>query len=613
MTKRTNTSTRRTRKLLSGVLLCALLALCLLPCFLQSDAAGGFPSPDALYGIHNINLTYTFAPHVNNWARHTKESLLHDVGYYDRSGKLVDTFMDAYLFLPCVCQGPSGGSMYESSNPAKSSDWITYLDDLFADGYNVSALNAAVEEVGNQLGMPDYKVKVFFTVLFPHDGQTDFGSLDGTNMLDFSDQSDRAAAVDWLLAEEQKRFKEGNYTRLELAGFYWFEEFLTYTSENDVALVRHFNDKVHKAGCKSIWIPYYRARGYNHWTEFGFDVVCMQPNLMWMDSYDATRVSKCISDCRTYGMSMEMEMDNNALSSKYNFFLAYLRGGVSSGINRSINMYYQNSRYDVLYYAKNSNTEKGRSVYDLTYKYAKGILTLDEIPADEPGFKVPSGYEWIQKGKTYEASAAYTGDGTLIYQDVDGKELTDGIYAFSVWSTDFHAFHTSLQEPEGGYRITVDLGGLESRLGAFILELGSEVGSGISLPRKMTVSISEDGKSFREIGDMKLTDQSAICHAYLETDPVRARYVRVTMDTGTAPFVFCSEFLIGKKKTSGTLPKGDVNGDGEVSALDYFLIKRSVVGTYVLSVDERKRADVNGDGEVDVKDYVAVKKIVLGG
>ena len=111
---------------------------------------------------------------------------------------------------------------------------------------------------------------------------------------------------------------------------------------------------------------------------------------------------------------------------------------------------------------------------------------------------------------------------------------------------------------------------------------------------------------------MKLDGQTAICHAYLETDLVRARYVRVTMDKGTSPFVFCSEFLIGKKKSAGNLPVGDVNGDGEVSALDYFLIKRAVVGTYVLTVDERKRADVNGDGEVDVKDYVAVKKIVLG-
>ena len=285
MTERTTTKTRRTRKLLSGLLLCALLTLSLLPCFSISDAAGGFPSPDDLYGIHNINLTYTFATRATNWGRHTKDSLLHDVGYYDRSGKLVDTFMDAYLFLPCVTYGPSGGTMYESSNPAKAGDWISYLDDLFEDGYNVSALNSAVAEVGQQLGMPDYKVKVFFTILFPHDGQTNFGSLDGKNNLDFSDQADRKAAVDWLMDEEIRRFEAGNYAHLELVGFYWFEEYLTYAFENALSLVQHFNGRVHDKGYKSIWIPYYRASGYNHCKEYGFDVVCMQPNLMWMSDF----------------------------------------------------------------------------------------------------------------------------------------------------------------------------------------------------------------------------------------------------------------------------------------------------------------------------------------
>lgn len=610
MTERKNKTGRVKRKTVSGLLTAVFLALCLLP--VLTAGAAGFPSPDALDGIHNINLTYTFAPHRDNLAAHTKGSLLHDVGYYDPSGKLADTFMDAYLFLPCVTYAPSGGTMYESSNPAVASDWIAYLDDLFRDGYNVSALDAAVAEVGKGLGMPDYKVKVFFTVLFPHDGQRSFGSLDGKRSLDFSVQADRKAAVDWLMDEEMRRFKAGNYTHLELTGFYWFEEFLTYAFENELSLVQHFTGRVRDKGYKSIWIPYFRATGFDYWKSFGFDVCCMQPNLMWQQNPDPKRVDTCIADCRKYGMSMEMEMDNDVMTAKYNRFLAYLRGGVSSGINKSVNMYYQSSAYDALYYAKNSSSPKGRSVYDLTYRYAKGILTLDEIPGDEPTFRVPTGYDWIQRGKSYEASAAYTGDGSLVYQNVDGKELTDGIFASAVWSTDFHAFHHSLQEPGGGYQITVDLGQPESRIGAFVLELGLETASGIGLPRTMTVSVSEDGERYRELGAMKLEGEKDITHATLQTDPVRARYVRVTMDRGTSAFVFCSEFMIGRKRISGTVRTGDVNGDGDVSALDYFLIKRAVVGTYVLTADERGRADVDADGEVDVRDYVAVKKIVLG-
>ncbi|MBP5231195.1 MAG: DUF4855 domain-containing protein [Clostridia bacterium] len=599
-------------RILSLLLLTAAVLSSVLPSVSAAGDGFPFPLPEQLDGIHNISLTYTFAPHAANYARHTKDSLLHDVGYFSTDGTLTDTFMDAYLFLPCVCAGPSGGTMYESSNPARASDWKAYLDDLFLDGYNVSALNSAAAEVGERLGMPDYRVRIFFTALFPHEGQTNFGSLDGKRDLNFGNPEDRAAAVDWLIAEEKRRFEEGGYSHLELVGYYWFEEFITYYSESDLSLVRHFNAEVHDLGLKSIWIPYYRASGYNHCKEYGFDVVCMQPNLMWMSDYDKTRVESCVSDCRTYGMSMEMEMDNDVLTTKYNRFLSYLRGGVSSGINRSVNMYYQNSCYDVLYYAKNSTDPRGRSVYDLTYRYAKGLLTMEEIPKDVPLFSFPNGYEWIQDGKSYVASGAYTGDGTLVYQDVDGKELTDGIFASRVWSTDFHAFHRSLQEPGGGYRITVDLGDLESRIGAFLLEFGLEEASGIGLPDAPVISVSTDGETWRTLGTMSMdVPKNGITHARLIAGPARARYVRADFGRGNCPFVFCSEFMIGKKILTGPIPKGDVNEDRVVNSLDYLLVRRYVLKNVLLTADERKRADVDGNGAVNAKDYQWVKRYVL--
>ncbi|MBQ3934664.1 MAG: DUF4855 domain-containing protein [Clostridia bacterium] len=595
------------RCLLAFIAAAVLLVPAVLP---PASADAPFPSPDLLDGIRNINLTYTFATQSSNYGRHTKETLLHDVGYYDQSGKLKDTFFDAYLFLPCVTYGPSGGTMYESSNPAVASDWIAYLNDLFRGGYNVSALDAAAAEVGKGLGKPDYKVKVFFTILFPHDGFRSFGSLDGVKSLDFSVQKDRAAAVDWLMDEEIRRFEEGNYAHLELAGFYWFEEFLTYAFENELSLVRHFTGRVRDKGYKSIWIPYYQAIGFDQWKKFGFDVCCMQPNLMWQQTPDPQRMSRAISHCRTYGMSMEMELDNDVMTSKYNRFLAYLRGGVSSGVNLSINMYYQNSAPDVLYWAKRSTDPQARSVYDLTYRYAKGILTMDEIPADVPPFAVPKGYDWISYGKTYQASRPYAGDGTLVYQDNDGKELTDGIFGSAVFSTEFHAFHRSQQESGGGYRITVDLGRLESRIGAFVLEFGEETASAIGLPDPPVISVSTDGIDFRTVGTAKMNKSGGMSHAILTADPVRARYVRAEFSCKSYPFVFCSEFMIGQKKqTAGK--QGDVNGDGRVNSMDYLLIKRYMLRSADLTKDEQANADVNGDGTVNAKDYIWVKRYVL--
>lgn len=60
------------------------------------------------------------------------------------------------------------------------------------------------------------------------------------------------------------------------------------------------------------------------------------------------------------------------------------------------------------------------------------------------------------------------------------------------------------------------------------------------------------------------------------------------------------------------LPVGDVDGDGKVSAKDYAMIKRIILGTYKPSAEELERADVNGDGKVNTVDYAMVKRIVLG-
>lgn len=57
---------------------------------------------------------------------------------------------------------------------------------------------------------------------------------------------------------------------------------------------------------------------------------------------------------------------------------------------------------------------------------------------------------------------------------------------------------------------------------------------------------------------------------------------------------------------------GDVNGDGVLSALDYMIIKRAVLGSITLSREETYAADVNKDGEVDSRDYMTIKRAILG-
>ena len=58
--------------------------------------------------------------------------------------------------------------------------------------------------------------------------------------------------------------------------------------------------------------------------------------------------------------------------------------------------------------------------------------------------------------------------------------------------------------------------------------------------------------------------------------------------------------------------RGDVNGDGRRTAIDYFVLKRYVLGTHVLSGTTLVAADADGDGRVNGKDYMLVKRVILG-
>ncbi len=58
---------------------------------------------------------------------------------------------------------------------------------------------------------------------------------------------------------------------------------------------------------------------------------------------------------------------------------------------------------------------------------------------------------------------------------------------------------------------------------------------------------------------------------------------------------------------------GDLNEDGELDARDYIRLKKAILGSVELTLDEKARADVNGDGELDAVDYIRLKKKVLEG
>lgn len=71
-------------------------------------------------------------------------------------------------------------------------------------------------------------------------------------------------------------------------------------------------------------------------------------------------------------------------------------------------------------------------------------------------------------------------------------------------------------------------------------------------------------------------------------------------------------YLLGLHRIAHDPMLGDLNQDGDIDAVDYLYVKRSILGTYNLSDRQKAVADIDGDGELTIKDYLKLKRAVLG-
>ncbi|MBO4452504.1 MAG: SH3 domain-containing protein [Clostridia bacterium] len=84
------------------------------------------------------------------------------------------------------------------------------------------------------------------------------------------------------------------------------------------------------------------------------------------------------------------------------------------------------------------------------------------------------------------------------------------------------------------------------------------------------------------------------------------------MDGDSAAATGCTVFIERLGITLTVIVKGDVSGDGQITANDYMMIKRAFLGTYLLSDPASLAARVSGSEYVTVADYMMIKRVVLG-
>ena len=320
----------------------------------------GYPDSDDFLGIANMLLSYNCYPEGESHSEEgliTVEEFLPHVRYYDKNGMLKDTFFDAFLFLPYAS--------FISSDYAKSVEgWQFYLDDLYCEDRNMDALNQAVGIVADELGLGDYKCTVFTTIIYPP------SELAG-------DVNAQKEAIKWLMDQEYQRFLEGGYDRLEFGGFYWYREYLATGESSEKELTQFAADYAHSLGFKIFWVPYYCSRGYSSWEEYGFDMACMQPNYMGGKKDVPNLLRMAAEKAHRYGMCVEIEAGSVTDINAIQRYMDYLAAGVKYGHMNSIKIYYQRGVPGSYYSAWQSTDPWGRAVYDMTYLYAKELLTAE--------------------------------------------------------------------------------------------------------------------------------------------------------------------------------------------------------------------------------------------
>ena len=303
----------------------------------------------------------------------TKEIFLPHVAYM-QGDEIKDTLFDSFLFLPYVA------FLYEGYNkrPLKKADWQRYIDTQFLDGFNMDALDAAAKEVGENLGINDFKVSVFMSILYPVTSVSEFGEIDGKN-LDFKNLEDRKIALKWLIDEQLKGFYAKKYEHITLNGFYWFTEEINYADEQLLALLKFTTEYVREKGLITTWIPYFHASGFNDWRHLGFDIACYQPNYAFNQSVPDRRLFDAASTAKLLGMCIELEIGGTEDWHIERIKKYYAAGAKTGYMKDAAHMYYQGGIPGEYYKAYKSDDPKLHSVYDDTYRFIKGEFKPDEV------------------------------------------------------------------------------------------------------------------------------------------------------------------------------------------------------------------------------------------
>ncbi|MCC6728322.1 MAG: DUF4855 domain-containing protein [Chthonomonadales bacterium] len=339
--------------------------------FASRPTLADYPSP-ATAGFHHCALIYDRATRTAD-----------DLGpYVARTGApRAGWLFDAFLFL--IQTTPDGARTEYGAT--RRSGWQYHLDRWFAPGRDLHALDDAIERAAARLGAPPSPRSVMLSIPYPSPEVRDFDDIDGDGRgEDLATGPGRRAVLHWYLDEARRRFREARFRHLRLWGFYWMREDI---GPGDAAAVRQAADEAHAGGQRLLWIPWYRADGWNGWRERGIDVAVLQPNYAFAASTHGGRVRRnrlAVAADLARGAGLGVEMEAGAvLESPLDrlAFLHYLADGMPErlGYRAGAQAYYLGT--DTVERLARGRATVARHLYASLADYVSGLPVTDPTPA----------------------------------------------------------------------------------------------------------------------------------------------------------------------------------------------------------------------------------------